>query len=317
MSILDNTTSLGVLLQKANALSNADSVRPSEYPSLSNSILNNTTRLRYLLEQATGLPTGGGGGGSDSSVEIVTWADGTDEQIVAMVAAADRGEINLADYWAVGDTRTVSLSAMEATGVGESHAAQDVEFVLMHAGGYELNSATESGRTTCSFIVGMKNCLNTTGYMNSSDTNHLSWDASARRTWCNDIFYNAVPNTLRNIFKQFKTITAVIYNGSPNKTSIDYFTIPAVKEIFGGGTASSGGSATSYSNVVEFNALFQYDWYKTALNRVKTVNGSAHHWWTRSPYYSDSLYFCAVLSNGSVARGYASHSIGLAPVGCI
>ena len=61
MSILNNTTSLQALLAKANLLSDAESVRPSEYPSLSNSILNNTARLRYLLEQATGLPVGEGG----------------------------------------------------------------------------------------------------------------------------------------------------------------------------------------------------------------------------------------------------------------
>lgn len=35
--------------------------------------------------------------------KIVTWADGTDEEIVAMVEAADKGDINLADHWHVGD----------------------------------------------------------------------------------------------------------------------------------------------------------------------------------------------------------------------
>ena len=64
--------------------------------------------------------------------EIVTWAAGTDEQIVRMVAAADRGEINLADYWAVGDERQVTLSAMDATEeASESHAEQTVTLVLM------------------------------------------------------------------------------------------------------------------------------------------------------------------------------------------
>lgn len=67
-------------------------------------------------------------------VKIVTWADGTDEEIVAMVEAADKGEINLADHWKVGDERVVHLSAMAATEVEESHVAQDVVFVLMHMG---------------------------------------------------------------------------------------------------------------------------------------------------------------------------------------
>ena len=77
--------------------------------------------------------------GYEPPIKIVTWAGGTDEEIVKMVAAADAGLINLSDYWVVGDTRTVQLSAMSATGVGESHEAQEVDLVLMHAGVYELN----------------------------------------------------------------------------------------------------------------------------------------------------------------------------------
>ena len=57
---------------------------------------------------------------------IVPWSTGTDEQIAAMVAAAEAGEINLSDYWSAGDTRTVQLSAMLAHGVSDSHAAQGV-----------------------------------------------------------------------------------------------------------------------------------------------------------------------------------------------
>ena len=92
-------------------------------------------------------------------VTIVTWANGTDAEIVAMVQAADNGVISLADYWSVNNERIVHLSAMSATNVGESHVAQDVTLVLMNAGGKTLTTATASGRTVCSFIVGMKDCL--------------------------------------------------------------------------------------------------------------------------------------------------------------
>ena len=243
-------------------------------------------------------------------INIVTWAGGTDKEIVAMVEAADAGIINLADYWAVGDERTVQLSAMAATGVGESHAAQQVDLVLMHAGGYNLNAAVASGRTKCSFVVGLKDSLAEAGYMNSSNTNNGSWDGSARRTWCNNVFRNAIPSTLRAIFKQFKTVTAQTYNGSTNQTSVDYFALPAEKEIFGSRT---------YSNETEFNALFQFDYYKTASNRVKKLGktGSAVIWWERSPHYSDSTYFCSVYGNGNAGNRSARTACGLAPFGCI
>ena len=250
--------------------------------------------------------------------KIVSWANGTDAEIAAMVAAADAGDINLADYWKVGDTRTVHLSAMSATGVGESHAEQDVELVLMHAGGYDLNAAVASGRTKCSFVVGLKDSLAEAGYMNSSETNSGSWNGSARRTWCNNVFRNAIPSTLRAIFKQFKTVTAQTYNGSTNQTSVDYFALPAAKEVFGG-SASSAGKGTSYSNLTEFNALFQFDYYKTSSNRVKKLGktGSANLWWERSPYYNFSYSFCYVYDDGTANYDIANSHIGLAPFGCI
>ena len=252
------------------------------------------------------------------TLKTVTWAGGTDEEIVAMVEAADQGVINLSDYWAVGDTRTVQLSAMSATGVGESHAAQAVDLVLMHAGGYTLNAAVASGRTECSFVVGQKDLLATGGYMNSSPTNSGSWNGCARRAWCNEVYKNALPSTIMPIFKQFKTITAKTYNGSTNQESVDYFALPAAKEVFGG-SASSSGSSTGYSNLIEFNALFQFDYYKTTSNRVKKLGktGTAGAWCERSPRYNGSTDFCGVRSNGDANYNYAISEAGLAPFGCI
>ena len=243
--------------------------------------------------------------GYEPPFKIVTWAGGTDEEIVKMVQLADKGIINLSDYWAVGDIRTVQLSAMSATGVGESHAAQEVDLVLMHAGGYELADGS-----TCNFVVGQKDALAEMGYMNSTDTNRGSWDGSARRAWCNSTYKNAIPSTLQPIFKQFKTVTAQTYGGSTNQTSVDYFALPAEKEIF---------DSRTYSNETEFNALFQFDYYKTTSNRVKKYGktGDTSFWWERSPTYNKSTAFCIVTNKGVASYYYAEYTHGLAPFGCI
>ena len=276
-----------------------------------------------VSDNETTYPDGGMHGGYyyelyGKPLKIVTWSGGTDEEIVAMVEAADKGEINLSDYWAVGDTRTVQLSAMSATGVGESHSAQKVDLVLMHAGGYKLNTAVASGRTTCSFIVGQKDSLAESGYMNPSNTNNDSWNGSKRRTWCNEVYKNALPSTLLPIFKQFKTITAQTSNGSTNQESVDYFALPAAKEVFGGSASEAGGS-TGYSNLIEFNALFQFDYYKTTSNRVKKLGktGTASTWWERSPNCNDSTNFCGVNGGGNAYNYSAGNTRGLAPFGCI
>lgn len=238
---------------------------------------------------------------------IYSWADGTDEQVISMIERADRGELNLADYWNVGDERVVHLSAMEATGVGESHAEQDVTFVLMNAGGKML----ADGQTECSFIVGVKDSLNESGYINSTNTNAGGWESCARRTWCNSVFYNAIPSTLRPIFKQHLNKTA---NGGSGATgaveSVDYFALAAEYEIFG---------SYNYSSSVYETGLTQFEWYKTESNRIKQRSGTDSIWWVRSPRKGNSDRFCDVSNNGSGYNngGTASTTFGLSPFGCI
>ena len=243
------------------------------------------------------------------SFDTVSWADGTDEQIVAMVEAADNGEINLADYWAVGDERQVTLSAMEATGVGESHVEQTVTFVLMNAGGKTLANATPSGRSECSFIVGMKNGLAETGYMRSTNLNNNGWEGLPRRTWCNSVFRNAIPSTLRDIFKQYLNITAN-GNSTTTATSTDYFALPAEMEVFG---------SVTYANSTAEANLTQFEYYKTSSNRIKKTgdSGSVNNWWERSPRSGVSNAFCLVYNTGNAGSNGASVAALLAPFGVI
>ena len=280
-----------------------------------------------MISITNALPKISSGGG----VKIVTWADGTDEEIVAMVQAADKGEINLADHWHVGDERIVHLSAMRDNwsttnptelraapekAVLEGHVEQDVMMVLMHVGGKTLANATASGRTTCSFIVGLKNGLaNGTdgeyGYINSVNTNAGGWDSCVRRKWCNEVFKNAVPESIRSIFKQHLNITAD-GSGSTTATSTDYFALPAEKEIFG---------TNVYADSTAETSLSQFTYYATSSNRIKTCgdsdSASASLWWERSPYPGDSSRFCLVRFDGSAGYNYARLTYLLAPFGCI
>lgn len=243
-----------------------------------------------------------GGQISSPGPKIVTWADGTDAEIAAMLEAHYAGLIDVTAIWNVGDERVVSLSAMEATGVGESHVAQNVKMVLMNVGGKTL-----TGGGTCAFIVGQKHSLNEIGYMNSSNTNSGGWDSSARRAWCNSVYKNALPSTLVGIFKQHQNITA---NGSSSSTttSNDYFALPSEKEVFG---------STTYANSTAESSNTQFKYYETSSNRIKNVNGSADSWWERSPRDGDSNRFCYVSSSGDANSSSASNGRGLAPFGVI
>lgn len=237
------------------------------------------------------------------AVEIVPWSTGTDKQIAAMVAAADAGKINLSDYWSAGDTRKVRLSAMGASnGIDDTHAAQDVQFVLTDPGHYTLANGNP-----CNFVVLQKDCLNERGKMNNSNTNTGGWNVCARRAWCNATYRKSIPATLRPIFKTFTTYAA----SGPSSSSVasnDYFALFSEKEIFGS-TTKANSSAESQNT--------QLDWFKTSSNRVKTRNGSAYPWWERSPTSDNPNGFCCVDSGGSSLNVAASISRGLAPFGCI
>lgn len=236
--------------------------------------------------------------------ETISWADGTDEHIAAMVAAADAGQINLSDYWHEGDTRTVHLSAMAADGVGESHVAQDVQFVLSDPGHFTLANGKK-----CNFVVNMKDCLKEGGVMNWENTNSGGWNSCPRRTWCNSVYRNAIPSGLRPAFKQFKT-KAATGMGTASTTSTDWFSLPSEMEVFG---------RVDYANSSAESGNTQFQYYKTASNRIKKlgINGRADWWWERSlsSYYSTN--FCVVDVTGSAYDSEANIDEGLSPFGCI
>lgn len=240
-----------------------------------------------------------------ASSRIVSFADGTPAQLAAMLALHDAGEIDINDYWSVGDTRLITHSAMPATNVGETHAAQYRTWVIMDTGansGYKF-----ADDTPVHFVVGTQNSFLETGYMNSTNTNTGSWDSSARRAWCNNELRASLDAGTRALFKQFKTVTAAENNVDTLTASLDYFAMFAEKEVLG---------TSSYGRLAEANALTQLEWYKTTANRIKTVNGTASYYWERSPRSNNQL-FCAISHAGAGYSSNASSANGLAQFGCI
>lgn len=259
-----------------------------------------------------------------SFLKIVTFANGTDEEIVAMIEAHYNDKINLSDYWAVGDTRNVNLSAMSATGVGESHRAQTVQLVI---GDFEHDELTTSinGHAKAAITLLQKDCLmdatsvsnsnngsadTERGYMNSTNTNVGGWKSCARRTWCNNVYFSALPSALQSIVKTVNKKVSVGNNSSTIETVQDKIFLAAEIEIFGSTTYSYAGEGT------------QYQFYKNVTaNRYKMPKWNSSYvsnrYWQRSPYSGDTTCFCCVDSNGNASSTSASSAYGVAPCLCI
>lgn len=262
--------------------------------------------------------------GEPTELKIVTFASGTDAEIAKMIQAHYNNKINIADYWAVGDTRTVSLSAMSATGVGESHRAQSVKFVI---GGFNHDDLTSpiNGHTKAAITLLQKDCLmdatsasnvnngsadTEKGYMNSTNTNVGGWKNCARRTWCNNVFFSALPSTWQSMVKTVNKKVSVGNNSSTIETVQDKIFLAAEIEIFGSTAYSFSGEGT------------QYQYYKNATaNRYKLPKWRSsyvsHVYCERSPFSGNSSDFCFVSYFGNANNNNASGAYGVAPCLCI
>lgn len=258
--------------------------------------------------------------GEPEDLKIVTFADGTDAEIVKMIEAHYAGKISIGDYWAVGDKRTIHHNAMAATGVSESHEANDYAYVIIGIEHDDLVTAI-NGKTKAAITIQTERMLyldttteyNTSydtshecGHMNSSDTNSGGWEGCARRTWCNNVYKQCLPTYVQNMMKQVKKLTSVGNQSSTIKASNDYAFLPSEIEIFGSTTYSFAGEGK------------QYQYFKNATaNRYKkpSYNSSyvSGYYWTRSSYSNTSGSFCLVDRGGSVGPGSASNTRGVVP----
>lgn len=261
--------------------------------------------------------------GEPEGVKIVTFADGTDAEIKKMIEAHYAGEINIGDYWAVGDKRIIHHNAMAAMGVSESHKANDYTYVII---GIEHDDlvATINGKTKAAITIQTERMLylDTTteynssydashecGYMNSSNANNDGWEGCARRAWCNNVYKECLPTYIQNMMKQVKKLTSVGASSSTIKTSNDYAFLPSEIEIFGSTTYSFAGEGT------------QYQYFKTVANRYKkpryNSSSTSGICWERSPYSSNSSGFCGLRISGNAGWDDAFATCGLAPCLCI
>lgn len=215
------------------------------------------------------------GGGSPLS-------DWTWEQIVAL----SNSGTDPRNYFAVGDEKNLVLT----TG----------EVVPVVIGGFYHNAITGSGGKKAPIAFTFKNCLNTTYAMNDKVTNAGGWDGSyMRKTHMVNIF-NTFPAELRadGAVKYVDVVATAGGQSTSLVTSSDRLRLHSITEL--GLTYSDAGTeGTMYA-------------YYSSGNRVKTVNGTANWYWTRSPNITVSTAFCRVDSSGAARGGNAFLAFGVA-----
>ena len=256
----------------------------------------------------------------------------TDQQLADMLESYYNGAYDAADiatlkstYMPIGAKRSISLSAMAATGVSESHHADSYQFTIIGHEHDNLKTPSSGGKTKAFLTLQTDRILykNTTdatyssnypaiadegGYMEPTNTNVNGWKNCPRRTWCNDVFLAALPAAIQSLVKTVNKLTSAGNQSATIDTTEDDVFLLSEIEIFGTVTNSKAGEGS------------QYEYYQTASNICKKPSYTSYasaNWWERSPYASNATHFCDVDANGTASYYDASGASGLAPAFCI
>lgn len=258
--------------------------------------------------------------------------------VIQSVADSSQG----GNYWSVGDRKAVTVNGTVGT-----LSVNGTYYVYIL--GFDHNSSREgtgitfgtfktalSGGTDICLVDSYYNNYSTNGtkYFNmnhSSNTNSGGWmgcdlrydvlgstntnNGNATTTTATSpvsgTLMAALPSDLRAVMKPMTIYTDNTGGGSDTASyvtaSVDYLPLLAEFEIFG---------TRSYANSAEQNYQAQYQYYKNGNSKVKyrhSSTSSTAYWWERSPYYSDSDFFCIVYTNGNASSNAARYSDGLAP----
>lgn len=272
--------------------------------------------------------------GMIEGLELVTFADGTDAEISAMLNAHYNGDINIGNYWSVGDERVIQLSATTANAPYSSvnHAAQQMTIVILDIEHDNLVTPV-NGRTKAAITVGCKEMLGNNGtleeeyYWGSSHVpvvNSDDYGESPLREYLNNDFKNSLPSTFRSMIKTVeKSNLATHISSSLLTISRDDVFLPSYPEVFG---ISSYEYYLSNGDVWNYEGN-QYEYFKTSNHRQKFPNNNgtsegvihSYYWLLRSPssdYFNDDTGYgwCQVLPTGEPSRITGNEQRGLAPV---
>ena len=162
------------------------------------------------------------------------------------------------------------------------------------------NHDTYAAGGTAPLTFQMHDCYTETKQMNSSNTNSCGWQNSAMRTTHLPAILNLMPAEVKAAIREVQKKTSAGNQSSSIQTTNDKLFLLSEIEIFGSTTYSYAGEGT------------QYAYYQAGNSKVKNRNGGADYWWERSPYSSDSTFFCLVDRNGNASATSASSSNGVA-----
>ena len=147
--------------------------------------------------------------------------------------------------------------------------------------------ATATGKAGITFQ--MHDLFATYYPMNSIHTNSGGWKSSDMRTSTMATMKGYLPSAWQSIIKPVNKASGKGGSSSGTEIVSDNCFLLAEIEVFGSTTYSVSGEGT------------QYAYYKAGNSKVKTMSGSASHWYERSPRSGYDQDFCMVSKRGEAS----------------
>ena len=232
---------------------------------------------------------------------------------------ADRSEG--ANYWAVGDTKQITLNGKVSDGltlssystyvyiIGFNHN-KDVEGTGIAFQGFKTEQTSGIDVALCDSGYGNGKTSGQWFNMNNSNTNSGGWSSSRMRSTTLPLVKSALPSDLQAVIKTTTIYSDNTGDGSdvaPYVTATqDELYLLAEFEIFG---------ARTCANSAERNYQKQYAYYVAGNSKIKYRHDStatAVGWWERSVLATSANFFCIVHTGGTANRSNAYGSFGLA-----
>ena len=205
----------------------------------------------------------------------------SDNDWASIIAACHSGSVP--STWVVGNSKTMTING----------ASYQVDII-----GKNHDTYASGGKAPLTFQL--HDCYGETKNMNSSNTNSGGWTSCAMRSTHLPAILALMPTEVRNGIREVNKLTSAGSQSATINTTADKLFLLSEIEIFGSVSHSKSGEGT------------QYDYYKAGNSKVKKFNGSESNWLERSPYGSDSAFFCIVSSGGGAIYGGASTARGVA-----
>jgi hypothetical protein len=255
---------------------------------------------------------------------LYSFSDATDEELTEMVNAYYNGIITLDEVksvWSVGDKRKINLSAMEAQYTSKKHIAQEQEITILDFNCDNMTNAIDEYKQALVSLQLVNILSDEQGdpedaEMDLSLKTPSYWEICDARSWCNNIFKNALPNYIQNLIKQVSKEYYKNY-GVAISTCDDYVWFLSEYEIFG---------TTNLRKAEGIN----YEYYQNSSNRLKysgntnIINSYSYPWWTRTNFtYSDDetkIPTYGLVDNIDKIKydsDGSTTSLGIAPAFCI